>query len=224
MPRIRPRWKRIPSGTNRLDVEFGKGRWGRREEQRALTRWVPTRSNLHTRGGEDEAGEGGKETEMFATGKVRDFARLFIPGFPHIPASWKALASLATQERGEGWGRKRNGRMDREDFSFSLRFGANLSARQWLRIFLFVFFFRVFWGEFWLVLDLLFGVSGILVGVRFVSKRIRDELKVMEEEAEDFIRLLSRYWPSFCGQPFARWLLVKFRLEGSTSFQVFHDK
>lgn len=175
-------------------------------------------------GGEDEAGEGGKETEMFATGKVRDFARLFIPGFPHIPASWKALASLATQERGEGWGRKRNGRMDREDFSFSLRFGANLSARQWLRIFLFVFFFRVFWGEFWLVLDLLFGVSGILVGVRFVSKRIRNELKVMEEEAEDFIRLLSRYWPSFCGQPFARWLLVKFRLEGSTSFQGFHDK
>lgn len=66
------------------------------------------------------------------------------------------------------------------------------------------FFFRVFWGEFLLVLDLLFGVSGILVGVRFVSKRIRDELKVMEEEAEDFIRLLSRYWPSFCGQPFAR--------------------
>lgn len=38
--------------------------------------------------------------------------------------------------------------MDREDFSFSLRFGANLSARQWLRIFLFVFFFRVFWGNF----------------------------------------------------------------------------
>lgn len=55
-----------------------------------------------------------------------------------------------------------------------------------------------------MVLDLLFGVSGILVGVRFVSKRIRDELKVMEEEAEDFIRLLFRYWPSFCGQPFAR--------------------
>lgn len=55
-----------------------------------------------------------------------------------------------------------------------------------------------------MVLDLLFGVSGILVGVRFVSKRIRNELKVMEEEAEDFIRLLSRYWPSFCGQPFAR--------------------
>lgn len=44
--------------------------------------------------------------------------------------------------------------MDREDFSFSLRFGANLSARQWLRIFLFVFFFRVFWG--------------ILIGIGFI--------------------------------------------------------
>lgn len=44
--------------------------------------------------------------------------------------------------------------MDRVDFSFSLRFGANLSARQWLRIFLFVFFFRVFWG--------------ILIGIGFI--------------------------------------------------------
>lgn len=45
--------------------------------------------------------------------------------------------------------------MDREDFSFSLRFGANLSARQWLRIFLFVFFFSGFLG-------------GILIGIGFI--------------------------------------------------------
>lgn len=89
-----------------------------RGAERALTRSVPTRSNLHTgrartRGGEQGEGEGGKETEMFATalrrlGKVRDFARLFIPGFPHVLKS-PCFPSYAGKGVRMGGGRKRDG-------------------------------------------------------------------------------------------------------------------
>lgn len=119
-------------------------------------------------------------------------------------------------------------------FLFSLRFGANLSARQ-CKIFLFVEIVPSLFGFFLLlllseisilVLDLLYhGVWQL--GRGFVSKRIHNELKVGYEGGRQRRILFGCYLvtgPVFAGNYLLVDSLLNFARRVVQVFQVFHDK